>query len=488
MKTKLEEFHERNVLLTKSLFIAWLILLIINILFSEGQKTIIAFVILGTISFVPVFILIKFKKGTVYISYHLQIGAYALISTLLYIDSAIVVYMFLYFVLVSSMLYQDRILLYFSSSTSIVIAALFYFLKRNQIFGNLVDNIDFIYVAASFIVITLMLVRLLGYFEQVKAQLKLSKQEVEQKHEEVEKNMANTILSINIMKDFGKDLKGNIHNSRVFSDQITDGFYTLNEGAQVTSKDTTTISNNMNEVKTTINHLFTHSETLKESADQTLSLSNEGKREVEELKEQNRLLEESLNENSFLLKELSVQSKEIGTIVELITQIASQTNLLALNAAIEAARAGENGKGFVVVADEVKKLASQTKISSQDINKIVQSIQEKTREANEKAEIGNAALEKTKTSVHKVSDKFLHINDNMITVSTKVNETKSTVQKINHSSNDIALALDSLSATSEESSSQTEEMLKSMELLQQQVEKIDLSFNQLEKEMEQSVK
>lgn len=115
---------------------------------------------------------------------------------------------------------------------------------------------------------------------------------------------------------------------------------------------------------------------------------------------------EQVSVSAQVVGNLGKRSDEIGQIVETISGIAAQTNLLALNAAIEAARAGEQGRGFAVVADEVRKLAEQSAEAAANISKLIITIQQDTNSAVESIENGNRGVKDGMESVMATGEAF----------------------------------------------------------------------------------
>ncbi|NOW83167.1 methyl-accepting chemotaxis protein [Clostridium beijerinckii] len=180
----------------------------------------------------------------------------------------------------------------------------------------------------------------------------------------------------------------------------------------------------------------------------------------------------SFDNASGKIQGLGIKISEINKITDVIKSIAEQTNLLSLNASIEAARAGEAGKGFAVVANEIKKLAEQSKNSSNDINRLIQDISKETgtvvsttNEVNEDLKLQITVIE---NSVHDFKEIIEAIN----TILPQIEEINNTVEEINEKKDKIVETIHSTASISEENSASSEEIAASTQEVTESAESL----------------
>ncbi|MHA6999458.1 methyl-accepting chemotaxis protein [Aeromonas schubertii] len=194
--------------------------------------------------------------------------------------------------------------------------------------------------------------------------------------------MAQLAGNLDVMLDGFRDLLGEVKRSAdtltQASGHLSGNVRRASEGASRQLQETDMVATASNEMGATIEEIARNTEQAAANAQMTNQKAQEGRSAVSNTVEQIDSLAENLSESVGEVTKLQAASQTIGSVLDVIRGIAEQTNLLALNAAIEAARAGEQGRGFAVVADEVRSLANRTQQSTQEIAAIIASLQQQT--------------------------------------------------------------------------------------------------------------
>ena len=181
------------------------------------------------------------------------------------------------------------------------------------------------------------------------------------------------------------------------------------------------------------------------------AISQEGAEVIHSAATEMRKISEAVQSSSEIVEDLGRQSNQITSIVNTIKEIADQTNLLALNAAIEAARAGEQGRGFAVVADEVRKLAERTSLSTTEIAGMVSKIQNGTRSAVSSMQAGVSQVSNGVQLANQAGDSINRIRDGAQRVTEVVNDISGSIREQSAAGSQIAHQLETIAQMSEES-------------------------------------
>jgi methyl-accepting chemotaxis protein len=237
-----------------------------------------------------------------------------------------------------------------------------------------------------------------------------------------------------------------------FNNEITSSIQEIASGTEEQAKSTSTSIRVIEEMSTGIQRISESTASISEVTISNTKQAERGNEFTHKAVEQMNLISKTVKQSAELVKVLGSRSEEIGNILEIITAISSQTNLLALNAAIEAARAGEHGKGFAVVADEVRKLAEQSQTSAQQISNIISQIQKDTAESIRIMDLTVTEVDEGLDIVSETEKAFKQILTSVYTVSEQIQEISATFEELSSGTDEVVCSVKQIGEISKESS------------------------------------
>ena len=261
-----------------------------------------------------------------------------------------------------------------------------------------------------------------------------------------------------------EELTANAEQSAQASNQVAGSVTTVAEGAQRQLTLTDEANEIVHQISSAIQQVADNTGIVSDSAENTASKANEGEGAIKKAVSQMKIIEEKTNDTAMVICELEEKSKQIGQIVDAISNISGQTNLLALNAAIEAARAGEQGRGFAVVAEEVRKLAEQSGKSVLNIQETIDQVQVAFKSSTD---TGTGMLDFIDQDVQKnfaaYGDTGRHYAEDAEFVSRMSEEIASMSEDVNHTVSEVSKAIQVMTGNTQKSNEHTKTISDNMD-------------------------
>lgn len=314
--------------------------------------------------------------------------------------------------------------------------------------------------------------------------------------------------SVNLMSS---SLKGLVTSVQNVTDQVAASSEELSAGAELTTTATEHVVNNINEVakgaevsaevatnsalamdevSVGVQRIAESSSEVAAMSQQSTDIAKDGNAKIERAVVQMGRISGTVESTSSIIKQLGERSKQIGDIVTAITDISSQTNLLALNAAIEAARAGEHGKGFAVVADEVRKLAEQSQDSAAKIKELIERTQEDTKQSIQSMMNVVHEVQAGTLDVNEAGVAFKKILEAEILVAEQIHEVSAISEQMSANSQEVSASVQEVQAIATQSSegaqtivTASREQLASMEEISESAKSLSEMSEALQNEL-----
>lgn len=473
-------YHLRNGLMVK---VSWILSLLefLSLSLTEQPPMIILTIVPFCLFISTLVTVLHYKKSNpVFTMYILTI----LLSILLFLINIVkphIIHMFFLFLPIAiTSLYQNKrntlLALFLNSGTF----TYFFFTEKENLFIHTVYG-EFPFILIVFLGVGIVLYSQTKHSDLLMNQLIETIETSEKERKEKDLFLKKIEEQNNSLKEFSYNLKSNTNETKIYSDNVFSGFLQMNQSIDSQSDAINNVHKNISIMTNEIHEINKFSENFHVDSIASNEKINFASNEIEQLKISLRDLKENLNQNTENSIRLNNNASEISLIVDTISDIAEKTNLLALNASIEAARAGEAGRGFMVVADEVKKLAEHSKHSTSRIIDILSQIKTeanqneiqavKSQEMIEVSEKMNKSITNTFSELKVINDGFIKEAEHSHEMINNLKKNADSIQKF----------VSDLSFISKENADSLRELNHSFGKINEMIESIVLDFENIEK-------
>ncbi len=447
----------RNKLLTKLIWFSLGLGIVVDIANKQSVQMIAVLVIAGgVIGSILTFLALKRileDKLKYLVVLAVAVFTYLLLST----SSSITTYILVYYGLVIISLYHDWKPIALMGVFNLIFTNYFFFHFRDTMFMGVEDK-----ALVSFNLFLILICGVLIAQSNIGTRMRKELEENYGKTEAGRKQLDELLLqvknTVKVLGGFSTSLNDNFNVIEQNSNDISSVFSEIASGIDSQTQSIVDINEIMITNRDNSKVVAKTSEEMYTLSNQTSESIAEGGQVVEALKEEIDKVNDSVLETVNLMKELTGQAQQIVSILNTIDGITKQTNLLALNASIEAARAGESGKGFSVVAEEIRSLAENSRQSTEVISDIIRSVIEKIEVSSDKVMLINTSFKTSKTASDKVGDLFSNIILNTDNVVEKAKLVTEMTGNLDSETGKISGDMNSISAGSEETAASIEEI------------------------------
>ncbi|SFE79125.1 Hypothetical protein TPAS_2531 [Trichococcus pasteurii] len=298
-------------------------------------------------------------------------------------------------------------------------------------------------------------------------------------HEQLTAIVVNILDSSEQLAGHSQELTQSANEVKIGSEQVALTMQELATGSEAQASNASALANVMETFNEEFKSVNENSLIIADASRQVIDQSNESEQLMNLSSQQMDNIETIMKQAVVKMQSLEFQTQEITTLVRLIQNIADQTNLLALNAAIEAARAGEHGRGFAVVADEVRKLSEQVAVSVKDITGFVGKIQTESRDVSVSLEQGYTEVKAGAEQIQRTTDVLNEMEDSLNEMIQNILLVSEKMSGLTENTASMSVAIEEIASISQESAAGVEETSAATQQINSSMEEVSINSEQI---------